>query len=124
MKINLSNIIKLQAALDKVQARSRERNITVSDIIGASTEVYKHLNSFLPSKYIKYCTVVCNLHAFTPPNAYNGIPQGTHFTLLYTASGWFITNITRASASGSKRYHIKLTDEAKAKLVDNFSVLA
>ena len=124
MKINLSSTTKLQDALDKVQEKSRERNITVTDIIGASEEVYKHLNSFLPKKYIKNCTVVCNLNAFTPPNAYKGIPQATCFTLVYSGSGWFVTSITRAPASGTKRFHINLTDEAKLKLAENFSVLA
>ena len=124
MKINLSNTIKLQAALDTVQARSMVRDITVSDIISASEEVYKHLSAFLPKKYIKNCTVVCNLNAFAPPTAYKGIPQSTHFTLSYSGRGWFVTNITRANASGTKRFHINLTEDAKAKLVDNFSILA
>lgn len=121
MKIRIceENKDKIQAALDEAQGKSRERTITVTDILCSMKDVEDELR--IPKKYMVGVKVVSDQNCQNFPNAYKYTPYSTQFGMERTASGWFLTWVDRRPTKrAGNQYNLTLTEDAKKALVDRF----
>ena len=96
MKINVSNGIKLEMGLNAVQKRSHVRVVHACTIQATAKGVESRLRGLkVPKKYWVGLEFMCDPNGRPFPNAHKGTPESTGFTLLRTASGWFVTAIVR-----------------------------
>ena len=122
MKIRIceENKDKIQVALDEVQGKSRERTITVDDIICSVKDIEDELR--IPKKHMIGVKVVSDQCCQNFPNAYKYTPYSTQFGMERTASGWFLTWVERKPTKrGGNQYNLTLTEDAKKALVDRFT---
>lgn len=120
IRICKENRDKLQAALNEAQGKSRERTITVDDIICSVKDVEDELR--IPKKYMVGIKVVSDQCCQNFPNAYKYTPYSTQFGMERTASGWFLTWVDRRPTKrAGNQYNLTLTEDAKKALVDRFT---
>lgn len=122
MKIRIceENKDKIQAALDEAQGKSRERTITVTDILCSIKDVEDELQ--IPKKHIIGVKVISDHNCQNFPNAYKYTPYSTQFGMERTASGWFLTWVERKPTKRAGNYYnLELTEAAKSALVDRFT---
>lgn len=116
MKINIANIEKLQAELDKVQDRCTARTVTAQQIVDT-------LNSISVPK--------CHLHGTTVhwdgaekfPNAYKYTPDSTHWRAENVNGRWYITDICRDTCPNrtTRQGRIIFSESAKAWIIERES---
>ena len=120
IRICKENRDKLQAALNEVQGKSRERTITVDDIIYSVKDVEETLG--IPKKYLTGIKVASDQCCQNFPNAYKYTPYSTQFGMERTSSGWFLTWVERKPTKRAGNYYnLELTEAAKSALVDRFT---
>ena len=120
IRICKENRDKLQAALNEAQGKSRERTITVNDIICSTRDVEEELK--IPKKYMVGIRVVSDQCCQNFPNAYKHTPYSTQYGMERTASGWFLTWVERRpTKKAGNQYNLELTEAAKMALVDRFT---
>lgn len=122
MKIRIceENRDKLQAALNDAQGNSRERTITVDDIINSIKDVEEELK--IPKKYMVGIKVVSDQRCQNFPNAYKYTPYSTQYGMERTASGWFLTWVERKPTKRAGNYYnLELTEATKTALVYRFT---
>lgn len=116
---NEKNNAALQAALDRIQSRSRVRTIDVDDIYEAAAYVEKKLG--IPKKTLEGVRVHVDLYAQTFPSAYHGIPESTQFDMVFSKRFWRVTKVSREQCkSNGHDYRVTFTDEARRALVERF----
>lgn len=116
---NEKNNAALQAALDRIQSRSRVRTIDVDDIYKAAAHVEKKLG--IPKKTLEGVQVHVDLYAQTFPSAYHGIPESTQFDMVFSKRFWRVTKVSREQCkSNGHDYRVTFTDEARRALVERF----
>ncbi len=115
------NFSRIAAELAEVQKLSKVRTITLEDIRETLAEVEKHLS--LPKTYLTGIKVRCDINAQDFPNAYKYRPESTHFTAVYRAWHWTVTDIYRDTTRRNKPVIIELTDAAKEKILENMSYM-
>lgn len=98
MKINIKNAAKVQAALESVQARCRERLCTVDDIHDAISCI---MDKVAAKADIKGLTIVVNPNRQTFPACYNGVPMATYASLYFSGRDWFLVGAKRKPCSNS-----------------------
>jgi len=120
IRICEENRDKLQAALNDAQGNSRERTITVDDIINSIKDVEEELK--IPKKYMVGIKVVSDQRCQNFPNAYKYTPYSTQYGMERTAIGWFLTWVERKPTKRAGNYYnLELTEAAKNALVDRFT---
>ncbi len=120
IRICIENRDKLQAALNEVQGKSRERTITVDDIIYSTRDVEEELK--IPKKYMVGINVESDQCCQNFPNAYKYTPYSTQYGMERTSSGWFLTWVDRKPTKRSgNQYNLTLTEDAKKALVERFT---
>ena len=114
MKINVENIAKLTAAIEKFQpARASVRTITAESVQTEIGRIQNRLDNMLTRKDQTGLSIIVDLHAQAFPAAYRGIPESTYFEAIRTASGWFVTRIYRTrTASPTMGVQIDLISKA------------
>lgn len=117
--INGSHTEKLTAALEEIQSRCTARTLTVSDIEWNLDKVTKELG--IPKKAM----TGVKLHytgAQQFPNAYNGLPESTHFRAEFNGRVWVITEIFRTTCPDRiNNTSVELSESAKEALLARFS---
>ena len=116
IRINVNNIAKLNAAIDAAEGRAKVRCITADDIHSMINEIEASLSNRMYKKDWAGLEFSADPHAQSFPSAYKGTPESTQFTMLRTASGWFVTNIRRRECQGptSRIYCRNMADKAEA----------
>lgn len=120
IRICKENRNKLQAALNEAQGKSRERTITVDDIICSTRDVEEELK--IPKKYMVGIRVVSDQCCQNFPNAYKYTPYSTQYGMERTASGWFLTWVERRPTKrAGNQYNLTLTATAEEAIVNRFT---
>ena len=122
MKIRIckENRDKMQKALDAVQLRSKERTITVDDIIYSVKDVEDELK--IAKKAMIGVKVESDQCCQDFPNAYKYTPYSTQYGMERTSSGWFLTWVDRKPTKRfGNTYNLTLTEGAKKALVERFT---
>ena len=119
---NETNKPKIEAWLDEVQNRSRERKISMKEIAQMLSEVSDYLD--IPKKHLEGTFFDCDYRAQEFPKAYSkkswSAPQSTHVQAAFNNGKWKILDIYRGDC-GKTRYKIILSDSAKEALIKRFS---
>ena len=119
-RICKENRDKLQAALNEVQGKSRERTITVDDIIYSVKDVEDNLK--IAKKAMIGVKVESDQCCQNFPNAYKHTPYSTQYGMERTTGGWFLTWVERRPTKrAGNQYNLELTEAAKMALVDRFT---
>ena len=113
MKINITNIEKLQAELDKVQKKCTARTVTAQEIVDT-------LNSIAVPKCHLHGTKVRWNGAEKFPHAYNYTPESTHWWAENINGKWYIVDIFRDTCPNreSKRGLISYSQDAKDWIIE------
>ena len=122
MKIRIckENKDKIQAALNEAQGKSRERTITVDDIICSVKDIEDELR--IPKKHMIGVKVASDQCCQNFANSYRYTPYSTQYGMERTASGWFLTWVERKPTKrAGNQYNLELTEAAKKALVDRFT---
>ena len=121
--IREANAEKITAAIRDAEGRATARTITAQNIIETARKITRRLD--IPKKYMIGITASVDYHAQNFPNAYRYTPESTQFRMIYTASGWALTSISReASRRPNRAVDIFLTDDARAMIILNMSHMA
>lgn len=115
------NYEKINAVLEQVQGKCRERCIDVEIM----REVFETIHDKIDiSKRAMEGTVInVDYHADKFPNAYKYAPKSTKFVAEYHAGKWYIENIYRSETCrhSDKGICLMLSDSAKEAILDCFS---
>lgn len=114
---NEKNYGKLNEELDKVQAKSRTRTISVEDMKYALESLEKKLG--ISKKNMNGLKIDFCYFAERYPNKYKWIPEGTCFTATYKNGSWRVVDIYRGNCDKTRRYEIYWTEAAKAAFIEN-----
>lgn len=127
MKINISTdqgIQELQKELDRVQHRSRARNITPDDIVKAAQAISDHLQ--ISKKALTGCKFDVDIHAKNMMSYLSSIPESTIFTLEFRNNHWLVTDVRRdrifREGSNVKATYTDAAKEALAKRFYHFKI--
>lgn len=75
----------------------------------------------IPKKMLEGVQVHVDLYAQTFPSAYHGIPESTHFDMVFSKRFWRVTKVSREQCkSNGHDYQVTFTDEARKALVERF----
>ena len=121
IKIDLLNDTtkeKICTLIQEIQKKSRIREINYLSI----KEVCKELNTYfhrlgIPKKYMNDITVYVDYNNNVFPKSYKGIPESTHFTLVYKNGFWYIVDMSRNKTS-TDRYYIVYPEITKQYIID------
>lgn len=92
-----SNVARLAAELDRVQSRARVRTVSAEDIGKALDRITARFR--IPKTAMEGVRVTVDLNAQKFPNAYNGIPESTFFSAVYSKRAWRVTEMWRGRAA-------------------------
>ena len=119
MKIKIStNEKKIGEILEKVQGKTKEREIGYNDIVKWLKIIEEHLS--ITKKSLSGTEIVVDPWGQKFPNAYKYTHMSTHFSAVYANGNWYLTDIKR-SRTEAKKAKINLSDEAKRCILDNHS---
>ena len=97
MKINVKHTDKIQAALDSVQQRCRERIMCAEDVNCIVQRAEERLSSILPKKEWRGIRIMAqNGFCGCIPRSYHGAPQSTQVWLERGSSDWFLVSVSRS----------------------------
>ena len=109
MKINTNNTEKVQALVDKVEARAKVRCFFSADRVQREIKrIEKRLHELnCLKKNWKGMRFTLYSDFGRMPNAYKGTPECTSITIERGASGWFIVAASRSQmpASSQCKFH-------------------
>lgn len=105
------------AMLAAVQGRATARTISPADMVHALDAVEKRLG--ISKKALDGCWAYIDVNAQTFPRAYKYTADSTQFAAVYMRGGWRVTSVSREKCNGpTRRYEVRLTDAAKAAIID------
>jgi hypothetical protein len=117
MKLNVNNTEKVQAALDEVQGRSRERRYDAKDLQDIVEDFVQRMARLGVSRpKLAGCTVEFGGN-YEPAKAYKYAFIGTIGCITFSASGAFLTALYRARCN--RRTGATLADAAIKAIVKN-----
>lgn len=112
----------ITAELAYVERGCKVRKITTADILDALRAVEERLS--IAKAKLDMTRVTVDVHARRFPSAYRGIPESTVFTAVNRRGVWYVTGIYRRQTHAPTRaVHLRLSDTAKAALLDRFSAM-
>lgn len=113
------NVAKLAAELDGVQSRARVRTVSAEDVSKALDGITARFR--IPKTAMEGVRVTVDLNAQKFPNAYNGIPESTFFSAVYSKRAWRVTEVWRGrTAMPNHMVDVRLTDTAVAALTAGY----
>lgn len=117
-RISITNIEKLQAALDEVQKRCSARTIKAQDIVDVLNEIK------VPKKHLDGTKVYWD-GAEKFPNAYKYRPESTHWWAENVKGRWYVLGIDRGTCPNrsSRRGEITFSEAAKAWILEQASAI-
>ena len=120
ININFNDNEKVNEALAAVNARVRNANH--DDVTKMVIRIEKDLaRKGLLKKYWTGLRFQCNPHARVFPNAYNGTPTATYFTVERFPSGWFLVGAERKECRNDFiTLACELNEEQKQGVLDVF----
>lgn len=118
---DLNNMVEpLSAAIREAEGRATARCLTARDVLFALESITENLN--IPAKHMRGIKATVCPAAQDFPRAYKYTPDATTFCAEYKSAGWVITDIARTVCPrASQEYHIELTEDAKAAILDRIS---
>jgi hypothetical protein len=119
MKINVLSPEKIQAELNRVQARAQVRTITTDCIFSAVLLIETHLKRILLKKNWKGLRFLVDCHSQSFASSYGGRPEATIFTLERGSVDWYVVEIIRG-ACGRQQKIMALNIATKAKELIEF----
>lgn len=115
MKINVNDTEKVQAALDEVQGRSRERCYDAKDLQDIAEDFVQRMEKLGVSRpRLTGCTVDFGGN-YKPAKSYKYAFIGTVGTITYTANGAFLVALERTYCN--RRTGATLSDAAKGAII-------
>ena len=116
MKINITNIEKLNKAIQDSEGRATARTITADDIINVLNRIK------VPKNKLNGTRVMWD-GAEHFPNAYKYVPESTHWTAVNTNGRWYVVDIYRAACPNrsTRRGRIIYSEEAKEWIINKAS---
>lgn len=117
-KINITNLEKLQDALNEVQKGCSARIITAKDIVSVLTGIE------VPKSRLHGTTVTWD-GAESFPGAYKYTPQSTHWLAENVNGRWYVTDIFRCECPNrsTRQGMVYFSDDAKAWIIEQFSMI-
>ena len=115
--ISETNKARIEKEIESAQEKARTRKINFQDILYAIKRIDVKLN--ITKKAKEGVRVSVALHADKYPNAYRGIPESTHFLLVFKGGKWRLADIYRFSCNRKNTYHTKLSETAKEAIIEN-----
>ena len=124
IEINEKNMAKIESALNEVQKRSRERTITVKQIMEMPNTLKRHYG--IHKKDFEGSVFYIDMNAQNFPNAYKYKPMSTQFE-IYCKNGKFrLDGITREQTRREGKrviaYLSETTKEAILKSAETFNI--
>jgi hypothetical protein len=117
MKININHTEKVQATLDEVQGRSRERCYDAEDLQNIAEDFIQRMKRLGVSRpKLAGCTVEFGGN-YEPAKAYKYAFIGTIGCITFSASGAFLTALYRARCN--RRTGATLADAAREAVIKN-----
>jgi hypothetical protein len=117
MKVNINNTAKVQAVLDEVQGRSRERCYDAKDLQNIAEDFIQRMKRLGVSRpKLAGCTVEFGGN-YEPAKAYKYAFIGTIGCITFSASGAFLTALYRARCN--RRTGATLADAAREAVIKN-----
>lgn len=114
--IKEANRGRIEAELEKVQGKCRERLIDYKRICDALKEVENELG--IPKKALKGVSVNIDWNAQHFAKAYKYTPESTQFRAVHTGTAWKLTYVGRCACRVPNRRHlVTLTNDAKAAII-------
>lgn len=114
---------KLNALIATAEGKATERKLTSTGICDALETVNEKLG--ILKKQMEGVIVSVDVNAQNFPNAYKWRAQSTQFRAEYRNGSWRIVNIERDDCRRENdKFRVKLTDEAKAAIIENHSRFA
>lgn len=117
--LNHKHDAEVQSQLDAANHLARTRTVDIDEVYGAVTVLERKFED-CAKKSMEGLTVNVDLNSRDFPNAYRGVPMGTHFTLVYEKRSWRFVGAERSRCGGSKRYDVTLTDLMREELLKAF----
>lgn len=123
IKITEKNEAKIQAELDKVQARCSVRLADFMDVVRAVQLAEKNpVLAIMPKKFH-----VGTEGRYFPgyggaiANAYRGVPEETCIVIVRRATGWFFVRAYRTSCVNSERVTLSVPETSVAEAKKRFA---
>lgn len=114
--------VAIETELAAVEKGCSARKITAGDILEALCSIEEQLS--IAKAKLDGTSVTADVHAQHFPNAYHGIPESTVFTAVNRRGVWYVTGVYRRQTHAPTRaVHLRLSDTAKAALLDRFSAM-
>lgn len=121
--IDEKNRKSIEAAICETEGKARCRRIVYSDVVKAVSEIEKKF-SFITKKALEGTVVKVDMNAQQFCKSYHGIPESTHFVMVYEKRKWRITDIYRTNCRQSgDRYHVTLSDSAKESIIKAYTYI-
>lgn len=109
------------AAIAAAEGRASVRQITPRTIVECVQEIEERLH--ISKRAMAGTFAVVDYHAQKFPSAYRYVPESTHFTVEFNGKSWYLTAVARDTCRTVK-YHVTLSEAAKAALIANAETLA
>jgi hypothetical protein len=120
MKINITNIEKVNSAIEEAEGKATSRTISVTDINELVVDIEKRLSNILNKKDWSGLTFYCDNNAQSFPAAYKFSPESTHVILERGASSWFITVICRGYCKSPSQRIVPQNIDTKQESIVEF----
>jgi len=115
MKININNTEKVQATLNEIQGRSRERCYDAKDLQDIAEDFAMRMAKLgVTRAKLAGCTVYFGGN-YEPAKAYKYAFVGTIGAITFSANGAFLTALERTRCN--RRTGAKLSDAAKEAII-------
>lgn len=121
--INETNKQRIEKMIEEAQGQASARLITFSDIVNATAEIESKLG--ITKKSLEDTSADIDIHAQDFPNSYKYRAESTHFLIEYRGGKWRLNSVIRHYTRGRLHtYQIKLSDTAKAAVLENAARLS
>jgi hypothetical protein len=120
MKLNVTNIEKLDAAITEAEGRASVRCINSADVAEYIARIEKTLSGILNKTDWAGLKFDCDPHGRSFPGSYKGIPESTKFTIERGSSAWFVTKIWRGQCGGPTQQVNPTNISSKAEQIAHF----
>lgn len=122
IKIDLLNDTtseKISSLIHEIQKKSHVRKITYLSIkdVCRDLNTYLHNHLGIPKKYMNDIIIYVDYNNSVFPKSYKGIPESTHFTLVYKNGFWYVIDMSRNKTSTDK-YFIVYPEITKQYIID------
>ena len=109
----------LTTAIKAAEGKATARTISADGIINCLIGIEEYLD--ITKKAMDGISIQADIFSQKFPSAYKYIPESTHFSAVYHAGVWYVTDIWRGICSKSNHISIVHTDASKAALIERLT---